>query len=244
MFGKQKLVELLGNFIKAIVLTIIFLYIIKYFMSYILLLSYSDLEQSINFSIDLFSMASRISLLIFLIIAVLDFKIQKSIFTKKNMMTKDEVFREYKQMEGDPDIKGQRKQLFSELANSNKKVNIKDSIPDADAIVVNPSHFAIALEYKPGSTPLPLILCKGQDSKALDIIRLAKESDVPVIRYISLARTLYRTGKEGQYIPKTTIQGMATVLKLIREIDEFKEQNPKYQNIKWRDMDIPVIDED
>lgn len=220
IISKKKFVELGSNIVKAVVLTIVFYQLTKSFMGSIVLLSNTSLSESVQFSIHVFSMVARVSLGIFLVVSVVDFIMQKAIFIKSQKMTKDEVFREYKQMEGDPMIKGQRKELAKELASGGGKVG--EQVKKADAVVVNPTHFAVAIEYKPGKTPLPLMLCKGVEDRALEIKRYAEIYDIPVIRYVSLARTLFRTGREGKFIPRSTLQAMAAVLRAVQEMEQME----------------------
>jgi type III secretion protein U len=241
IFSKKKFIEIGGNLVKAIVLAIVFYQVTKLFLGYILLLPNTNLNTSVEMGIHVFSYAARISLAVFLVIASVDFILQKWMFMKDQKMTKDEVFREYKQMEGDPHIKGQRKQLAHELATSGGP--IAKQVEQADAVVVNPTHFAVAISYKPGQTPLPILLCKGVDERAQEIIRLAKHYDVPVIRYVSLARTLFRTGREGKFIPKPTLQAMAAVFKAIREIQKANDESSEKQqkNPRWSDRTMPEL---
>ena len=216
LVSKKKLVELGGNILKACILTLIFSQVIRGALPYILLLPNTGLESSIQFGIDTFSTAARIALACFLVWSVIDFKVQKSIFIKSMKMTKDEVFREYKQMEGDPNVKAQRKALGRQLATSGGG-QMKKKVKSADAIVVNPTHFAVAIEYKPGQTPLPVIRAKGVDKRAKQIIHYAQESGIPVIRHVMLARYLFRAGQEDQFIPRPSLQAMAVVFKTILE---------------------------
>jgi len=219
LFSKKKLVELASNIMKAIILTLIFSHVIRSALPYVLLLPNTGLESSIQFSIDIFSQAARLSLGFFFIVSVIDYKLQKSIFIKSMMMTKDEVFREYKQSEGDPMTKGMRRALGRELASSGGGT-VKKEVEKSDVVVVNPTHFAVAIEYKPGETPLPIIRVKGVDDRAKDIIAYAQETNTPVIRYITLARYLFRVGQEHKYIPRPSLQAMAMVFRVIMEAKE------------------------
>lgn len=215
LVSKKKLVEFFSNVIKAVILTLIFMSVVKSSFQYILLLSNTDLQSSVDYSIYLFSKIARYSLVFFLILSIIDFKLQKSFFMKSMKMTKDEVFREYKQSEGDPHLKGERKAIAQEMATSGGPV--QQAVQEADAIVVNPTHFAIAIEYKAGKTPLPIIRAKGVDDRAKQIIEYAKEAGVPVVRHVMLARYLYRAGHENKYIPRPSLQAMAVVFRTIME---------------------------
>lgn len=230
LFSKKKLVEFFSNIIKAIVLTIIFLQVVRTALPYILLLANTDLKTSIDYSIYLFSLIARFSLGFFLVISIIDFKLQKSIFIKQMKMTKDEVFREYKQTEGDPQIKSERKAFGQELAFS-EGGSLKQDVESSEALVVNPTHFAIAIEYKPGQTPLPIIRAKGLDDRAKQMIKYAQQAEIPVIRHITLARYLFRTGQENKFIPRPSLQAMALVLRTIKEAKEQDKSLEDYHDL-------------
>ena len=86
-------------------------------------------------------------------------------------------------------------------------------------LVVNPTHYAVALYYRPGKTPLPMLVSKGTDDEARTLIRRAKAADVPVIQCVWLARTLY-TKKLGAGIPRETLQAVALIYRTLRELDD------------------------
>lgn len=218
LFSIKKIIELLSNIAKAAVLAFVFYSVIMKAMPDILLMSTGTLTLSINASSDIFIFAARLSLIFFGIIAIGDFIVQKHFFIKGQKMSKDEIFREYKQSEGDPQTKGERKALGRELIESGPAPVAK--VDEATAVVVNPTHFAIALRYIPGETPLPKMLCKGVDERAQEIIARARENGIPVVRYIWLARTLFSTGKENAYIPRAVIKPMAAVFRAIKEMED------------------------
>lgn len=213
----KKLIELLTNIAKAIVLAVVFYTVISSSLPEIILTATGTVRFSLNAGADLFIFAARISLTIFGGLAILDFIVQKHFFIKGQKMSKDDIFREYKQSEGDPQMKGERKAVARELAESGPAPVAK--VDDASAVVVNPTHFAVALRYVPGETPLPKVLCKGVDDRAQEIIARAREKGIPVVRYVWLARTLFSTGKENRYIPRKVIKPMAAVFRAIKEME-------------------------
>ena len=217
LVSMKKLVELLVNIAKAVVLSLVFYWVIKLNLPDIVLSATGTLDKSIEIGADIFIFAARLSLLTFLIISILDFIAQKHFFIKSQKMTKDEVMREYKQSEGDPQVKAERKALGRELINSPP---LEKSVDKASTVVVNPTHFAVALRYVPGETPLPEILCRGADKRAQTIIDLAQKKKIPVIRYVWLARTLYRTSSKRRYIPREVIKPTAAVFRALKEIEE------------------------
>ncbi|MDR2817165.1 MAG: flagellar biosynthesis protein FlhB [Oscillospiraceae bacterium] len=129
-------------------------------------------------------------------------------FEKSIKMTKQEVKEEYKQLEGDPQIKGFIRRRQRQLARS----RMMQMVPKADVVIRNPTHFAVALKYEQEKDFAPKVIAKGADNVALKIIEIAKESDVPIIEDKSLARTLYKSVKLGKMIPSETFKAVAEVL--------------------------------
>lgn len=143
----------------------------------------------------------------FLALGAADFVIQKKLHIKELMMTKDEVKREFKTDEGDPEVKGQRKQLHQELL---AEGSISEAAK-ADVVVVNPTHIAVALRYAEETMTAPRISAKGQDERAKEILKLARRHDVPVMRNIPLARGLFQV-ELGQEVPEELYTAVAEVL--------------------------------
>lgn len=146
---------------------------------------------------------------VFCVIATADWFFQKWQFNKQNMMSKDEVKREYKESEGDPLIKSKRKQLHQEMIARNQVANTRK----AKVLVTNPTHFAVALDYEKDKTPLPVILARGQGALAQRMIRAAREEGIPIMRNVPLARSLFEQGTENSYIPRDLIGPVAEVLR-------------------------------
>ena len=154
----------------------------------------------------------------FAVIAALDYLYQKYKYTQNHMMTKDEVKREYKESEGDPHIKSKRTPLQKELLSESGVLRVKK----AKVLVTNPTHFAVALDYDQGRTPLPVILAKGEGPRALRMMEVAREAGIPIMRNVPLARALYHNGEENEYIPKDLIGPVAEVLRWVQELESDK----------------------
>lgn len=150
-----------------------------------------------------------------LVLALIDYAVQRHFLIKSLMMSKEDIKREFKDAEGDPQIKGERRQLAQELANSPAVA----TTAEADAVVVNPTHFAVAMRYDPERTPVPLLLAKGRDQVAQAMIRRAHELGIPVIRHVWLARTLYATGAAARPVPRASYAAVAHVYAVIAELD-------------------------
>jgi len=152
-----------------------------------------------------------IALGLFIVLAPVDFALQKYLFVKDQRMSKDEVKREHKGQEGDPQLKGQRKQLMRENANGPPP---KKAVAAANAVVVNPTHYAVAIRYVAGETGLPIVVAKGLDEEALRIRRLAEELGVPVFSNPPLARALHKV-EVGSVIPAELFEAVAAVLRWV-----------------------------
>ncbi len=156
-----------------------------------------------------------ISAIGFIIIAAVDYAYQKYEHTKQLKMSKDEVKREYKEMEGSPEIKSARRQFHQELQSSTQRDNVKRS----NVLVTNPTHIAIGLYYKKGETPLPVITLKETDAMAKRMIALAREEGIPVMQKVPLARALYADGQLDQYIPGELIEATAEILRWVESLE-------------------------
>lgn len=153
--------------------------------------------------------------LFFLFIALADLIYQKRNFAKEMKMEKHEVKQEHKDTEGDPHIKGKRKQAAQEIAYQEGPAAIKRS----KAVITNPVHIAIGLSYSDKSEPAPRILAMGKGVMADQIIKLAVEYNIPIMRNVVLAQTLYEKGELYQYIPQETYEAVAEILRWIEGLD-------------------------
>lgn len=134
------------------------------------------------------------------------------------MMQKFEVKQEYKDSEGDPMIKGKRREMFREIAYQEGPSAAKR----ARAIVTNPTHIAVALKYNPAEEPAPRILTMGIGAVASQIIKIGVENNIPIMRNVDLARNLYAKGKISEYIPEELYAAVAEIIKWIEAL----ENNP------------------
>lgn len=153
---------------------------------------------------------------VFFVIAMLDYLFQRWQHTKQHMMSKDEVKREYKEMEGDPYIKGKRKQLHQEMASQNSLGNVRK----AKVLITNPTRYAVALDYEKDKTPLPVIVAKGEDLLARRMVEVAKEEGIPIMQNVPLAQDLFRNGTENSYIPQDLIGPVAEVLRWVQSLQQ------------------------
>jgi flagellar biosynthetic protein FlhB len=140
--------------------------------------------------------------------AAIDWIWQRNRFHEKMKMTKDEVKEEYKQAEGDPHVKARQRQIRNERA----RRRMMHAVAEATVVVMNPTHYAVALKYTPGETAAPICVGKGMDSLALKIRAVAEENGVAVVENPPLARALYSAVEIDQQIPEAHFQAVAKVI--------------------------------
>ncbi len=216
LFSLKSLVETGKNMIKIVILlVIIFLSIRDMFLESSNYL-YTDLSAAAAHLVEVAgSMVVRICIA-FVAVAALDFFYQWWDYEKQMMMTKQEVKEEYKQMEGDPQVKGKIKEIQRRRAQQ----RMMQQVPGADVVIRNPTHFAVALRYKPGRDDAPIVLAKGQDAIALRIVQIAEENKVAVVENVPLARALYAQAELNQFIPEELYDPVAKVLVYIFKLND------------------------
>jgi type III secretion protein U len=150
----------------------------------------------------------------FIAIAAFDLWYQKWEFLRQNRMSIDEVRREHKETEGDPHVRGRRRQLHREANEAGMLAGVRK----ASVVVVNPTHIAVALYYELGETDLPIVVAKGEGELARAIRKIAEEEGIPVVHNVDLARRLRSDAPVDQYIPEQLIEPVAAVLRWARDL--------------------------
>ena len=144
----------------------------------------------------------------FLIVGFVDIIYQKLKFKNDNMMTKQEIKDEYKNTEGDPQVKGQIRRKMAEIS----RRRMMEQLPEADVVITNPTHFAVALKYEPDSGKAPVVIAKGADYLAFQIKDKARECNIEIVENKPLARMLYHNVDIGMEIPPELYQVVAEIL--------------------------------
>ncbi len=157
-------------------------------------------------------------LAIFAVFAVVDYVWQRYQHEKRLRMTKQEVRDETKQREGDPKVKSRIRQIQREVAQR----RMFEAIADADVVIVNPTHYAVALQYRPPEQSSPKVLAKGRNHVALRIRRRAEELEIPIVENPPVAQLLYRTAQIDREIPEDLYQAVAEVLAYVYKLDPGK----------------------
>ena len=207
IISKRSFVELLKSLFKILIIGLFLYENLKDEILQMPKLIYLDLSMSMVQIADIiFMMAFKICA-IFFVLAILDYMYQKWEHNEQLKMTKQEVKEEFKQMEGDPQIKGKIKQKQREMA----MARMMQEVPKADVIVTNPTHFAVALRYSDGMRA-PEVIAKGQDLVALKIKEVAREAGVVIVENKPLARALFAAVEIGGTVPPELYKAVAEVL--------------------------------
>jgi type III secretion protein U len=208
IFSMKQLIETLKSLLKIIFLSIVLYVVVIYSIGpYVNSLS-CGLPCQTEITLDILRQLLLLSALAFVVVAILDFMYQRRSYTKSLMMTKQEVKRENKEAEGDPHIKAQRKQLAQELIMG----DVGQRARDATAVIVNPTHLAIALKFDVGWTPLPVVTAKAAGHRAHFLRTEAERSGVPIFRNVKLARGLHAVVEIDQFVPEEFFGAVAEVL--------------------------------
>ena len=208
IFSANALIELLKSIAKIGIICYVVYSYMKDKIAGVFLLYDMSLNQAISLvgetAIDV---GIRISA-VYMVIAFLDYAYQKHKFKEDMKMTKQEVKDEYKNTEGDPQIKGRQRRKMQEVSQK----RMMQDVPKADVVITNPTHFAVALKYEAEVSSAPVVLAKGEDYLAQKIKEVARENKIEIVENKPLARMLYHNVDVGAEIPPELYQAVAEVL--------------------------------
>lgn len=208
IFSIRSTVELFKSILKAVIIGYVFYSRFQTITQNAVKLIQVDVIQAVYFILDaIMGVVIQLSL-IFLGIALFDYFYQRWEYEKNLKMTKQEVKEEYKQSEGDPQVKGKIKEIQRQRAMS----RMMQQVPTADVIIRNPTHFAVALNYTAELHDAPVVVAKGQDHTALKIIEIAEQNKVPIMSNPPLARAIYAQVELNREIPPEFYAVMAEVM--------------------------------
>lgn len=214
MFSMRTLVETAKSIALIIIIMALVYTTIKDNLMMIKGLYDISLKQAIEAIGDMvITLGLKISMF-YLVIGIADYIYQKRKHHKEMMMTKQEIKDEYKNTEGDPQIKGQIRRRMQEASNR----RMMQAVPTADVVITNPTHFAVALKYDPDNGNAPVVVAKGEDYLAQKIKDKAREADVEIVENKPLARMLYFNVDVGAQIPPELYQAVAEVLAYVYKI--------------------------
>lgn len=216
LFSKKSVVELIKSIIKIFIVGYV---IYTYAMGQIVnIINLPDLNIAsiVAFTGDTVVSISLRAGLILLVMAFFDYLYQRWSHNKELKMSKQEVKEEHKQSDGDPQVKSKIKEKQRQMAMS----RMMSEVPQADVIITNPTHFAVAIKYDREISDAPFVLAKGQDLIAQNIKKVASENDVAIVENKELARTLYASVEIGSVIPEELYQAVAEVLAYVYDLNK------------------------
>jgi flagellar biosynthetic protein FlhB len=213
IFSLRGLVEGIKSLFKVLLVgLVIFLTLKKEVHNWPYLQTYSASELIVYMGTMMTKLLFGIGM-VMLVLAAADYFFQRWDLEKKMMMTKQEIKEETKQREGDPMIKSRIRRIQREMANR----RMMEKVPKADVVITNPTHIAVVLKYGE-NLPAPQLVAKGADLIAEKIKEIAKEHNIPIIENKPLARTIYKTLKLGQVIPRELFVAVAEVLSYVYKL--------------------------
>ncbi len=215
MFGVQSLAELLKSVLKVVVLGVLSVVMFTFHIDDYMRLGSLPIDEAVS---GMFAIVFAIILVLVMslsIVAVVDVPYQKWSYAKKLRMTFQEVREENKEQNGNPEVKGKIRQM--QQANANRTMLL--DVPEADVIIVNPTHFSVALRYD-DNLVAPIVVAKGVDHMALKIREIAKHNNVEIFSAPPLARALYRHSEVGETIPSELYLAVAQILAYVLQVKE------------------------
>ena len=176
----------------------------------------------------------------YIVIAIVDRLFQGRNFTKQMMMTKDEVKREYKEMEGSQEVKQAQRQFRDEIMNG---PDPKTAAKNSNVVVTNPTHLAVGIRYRADEAPLPRICALGAGETARIIRETALAEGIPVMEDRPLARALYAKGKVDDFIPDSLIEPVAEVLKWAKKLEDARREEEELDSVSLGELAPPNEEE-
>lgn len=214
IFSANSLVELIKSLLKIGLIIYITYSFLKGKQPVLLSLYNMTLMQALSLAAEMVTdLGIRIAA-VYMIIALADYIYQKFKFSQDMKMTKQEIKDEFKQSEGDPQIKGRIRQKMQEAS----RRRMMQDLPRADVVITNPTHFAVAILYDPDVADAPLVLAKGSDHLAARIKDVARENHIEIVENKPLARMLYANVEVGQAVPPELYQAVAEVLAFVYQL--------------------------
>jgi flagellar biosynthetic protein FlhB len=211
MLGMNALIELGKGLLKVALLGAIAWWWATANLPPLLTLGTRDLNAQIGYGLDAFGGLMGVLLIGLLVIAGVDYPLQRLQQNKRLKMSLQDLRDENKQAEGSPEMKSARRQRQRDLARG----GVARAMQEAQFVIVNPLHFAVALTYDPARAPAPLLLAKGRGETALAMREIAAEAGLPVLEYPSLARAVYFTTRENQMVREELYVAIAALVAFV-----------------------------
>ncbi len=235
VFSVNSVVELIKGILKVLLIGSFCYFLISGRIESILALSTMNITYAMKEAIDIMFWTLLFIICAMIPIALIDAPFQLWHYKEQLKMTKQEVKEEFKNQEGNPQVKSQIRHMMYQLINR----RMMQKVPEADVVVTNPTHYAVALKYDVDGTQAPTVVAKGVDEIAFKIREIALESGVYILEAPPLARSLYYTTDFDEEIPRGLFQAVAQVLAYVYQMKQFKKgKAPKPHDLN-KDLPIP-----
>ncbi len=211
LFSAQGLFNLVKSIGKVAIIFIAAYLVIKGELPKLLTLNTVSLQNSVLYIAGLTARLLIIATVVFLVISIPDYLVQRREFREQMKMTRQEVKEEYKELEGDPYTKGKLRQYMNQLMSS----QMRQKVAEADVIITNPTHYAVALQYDRNTMPAPMVVAKGVDGLAQRIKQIGRENGVEIVENKPLARALYAEVEIGDIIPEKFYTALSLILQRV-----------------------------
>ena len=211
LFSVKTLMELLKQTVILVIIFIVVYNKLKGRFADIYTLYDISLNQALSLLADIIFDVGIVICVIYLVIGIVDYVYEKRKFKKDMMMTKQEVKDEWKNTEGSPEVKQKQRQRMAEVS----RRRMMQAVPEADVVITNPTHFAVALKYEQNKGRAPVVVAKGEDFLAARIKETAREHNVEIVENKPLARMLYYNVELNEEIPPELYQAVAEVLAFV-----------------------------
>jgi flagellar biosynthesis protein FlhB len=218
IFGLKKLLEAFKLTIKlVIIVAVMFVIFMLTYKSFLQMMD-QDIRTTIQTIIELIGYFLAAILLIIIIFAIIDFYFTRYYYFKSLRMSKQDIKDEFKNMEGDPQVKGRIRRIQMQMAMK----RMMSDVPEADVVITNPTHYAIAMKYDNNVDRAPKVIAKGIDFIALKIKDIARQNDIPIIENPALARSIYSQIEIDQEIPSEFYKALAEIFSYVYELKKRK----------------------
>ncbi|MGQ5524525.1 EscU/YscU/HrcU family type III secretion system export apparatus switch protein [Chitinimonas sp. PSY-7] len=222
MVSLHSLFELAKMLLKVTVLGLTFAYLLDRYASSFSHLPQAGLTAGFAVCVQMAQWMWIALLITTAVFSVADYGMQYYQLRRQLMMSHQEIKQEYKDSEGNPEIKNRRRELHREVQSG----SLAGKVASSSVVVRNPTHIAVCLSYVPDETPLPVVLEYGRDARAQQIVTLAEQYDIPVVENVPLARALINSTMPGDYVPEPLFEAVAQVLRLVQEQMEADDAAP------------------
>jgi flagellar biosynthetic protein FlhB len=232
IFSRKSLFELIKQLIKVAVIGTVAYKVIADSMGTFKNLVAWNLKNILSFGLSLMFKLIWFVTAAYLVLAIIDYLLQRKMFMMQMKMSIKELRDEFKDTEGDPHVKARMRQMQRQVLEQ----TMMQQVPNASAVITNPTHLAVAIQYEQGKMDAPLVLAKGERLVAEMIRQVAEQNEVPIIENVGLARALFEACKVGQMIPGDLYKAVAEVLAFVFRLKRKRELARKRAILRVREQ--------